>query len=99
LSFEVASDRGHALTAHGNLDRLELTNFTSLSDAKLSMSFRDIRIPKGQAVRFSGLRLRRPTKQIARPPLLEAVGLRGAAIPDLLAAIPSAVIRHCQTLR
>jgi hypothetical protein len=94
LSFEVASDRGHALTAHGNLDRFELTNFASLSDAKLSMSFRDIRIPKGRAVRFSGLRLRRPTKQIARPPLFETVGLRGVAIPDLLAAI-TAVIRHC----
>jgi hypothetical protein len=95
LSFEVASDRGHALTAHGNLDRLELPNFAGLSDAKLSMSFRDIGLPKGRAARFSGWRLRRPTKRIARPPLFEAVHLRGAAIPDLLAAIPSAVISHC----
>src|SRR5258708_864066 len=73
LSFEIASDRGHALTAHGNLDRLELTSFASLSDAKLSMSFRDIRIPQGRAVRFFGLRLRRTTNQMTRPPLFSAL--------------------------
>ena len=83
----TATGRGHALTAHGNLDRLVLTNFAGFSDAKLSVSFRDIRILKGQPARFSGLRLRRPTKRIAGPPLFEAVGLRRAAIPDLLAAI------------
>jgi hypothetical protein len=47
LRLEVAADRGHALTADGDLNRLQLTDLAGFGDAKLSLRLGEIGFAKG----------------------------------------------------